>query len=349
MAYRDRRLGFTLIELLVVIAIIAVLIALLLPAVQMAREAARRTQCRNNLKQFGLAIHNYVSTHAVLPAMQRWNGGFNPTGVAGDWVAVNGGYSTHVYCLPYLEHAALFNSINFSKRANSAYNEWNFWDNSNTTSLNKRVDNFICPSCPDLGGPRTTYKSNCGIWNLEQGGGPFHHINSYWRPLKAITDGTTHTAAMSEKVLGQSYSNVKGDLGNLRNTVGPGTWPWTGGSHNLSHDQLDQLANACRDATNANAPYVSGDIGGVWFYSRIRDTGYYHLMTPNSPTCRTPTRDGLLATWPASSLHPGGVNVLYLDGSVRFIGSNVEIRMWRAQGTIDAGDFAGSAENQANL
>jgi prepilin-type N-terminal cleavage/methylation domain-containing protein len=171
MARHDRRRGFTLIELLVVIAIIAVLIALLLPAVQMAREAARRSQCRNNLKQFGLALANYESTHGTLPSQLRWNG----------TSSVNGGYSVHVFCLPYLEHEAIYNAINFTHRANDAYVNWNQWDGANVTARNGRVGMFVCPSCPADSGLRTTYRSSDGIWNYQNRGGTFNHITSPWR------------------------------------------------------------------------------------------------------------------------------------------------------------------------
>jgi len=162
---------------------------------------------------------------------------------------------------------------------------------------------------------------------------------------------------MSEKVLGKSYSNIQGDLGSVRAAVGPSSWPFqwrnwpiSGRDWNLTDDQLNLISNACNSATDASAPYVSGDVGGVWFYSRIRDTGYYHLMTPNSPTCRSASwGDGLLTTWPASSLHPGGANVVYLDGSVRFVSHDIELRIWRAQGTPMGNDYAGSAESVTNL
>jgi prepilin-type N-terminal cleavage/methylation domain-containing protein/prepilin-type processing-associated H-X9-DG protein len=335
--YRSRS-GFTLIELLVVIAIIAILIALLLPAVQMAREAARRTQCRNILKQFGLALHNYESTHKTLPAMLRWNGD------SGNQDGANGGYSVHVFCLPYLEQDALYNAINFTHRANDAYIHWNQWDGANATARNNPVNMFICPSCQSDGSIRTSYRANCGIWNYQNQGGVFHHITSPWHKFKDITDGTSHTAAMSEKVIGRSYSNVRGDLGEVRAAVGPGNLPWA--TDNMTDAQLNSVSDACKNATNATAPYIGGDVGGVWFYSRIRDTGYYHLMTPNSPTCRSASRgDGLLTTWPASSLHAGGgANVLYLDGTVRFITKDIDTKIWRGMGTIDAGDDAGDNE-----
>src|SRR5438093_8879655 len=110
MRKRMRLSGFTLIELLVVIAIIAVLIALLLPAVQMAREAARRTQCRNNLKQIGMAWHNYIDVYKVIPPTQNWSFEF-------DWGSnqTRGGWwSQKTFLLPYLENAPMYNSINFS-------------------------------------------------------------------------------------------------------------------------------------------------------------------------------------------------------------------------------------------
>jgi prepilin-type processing-associated H-X9-DG protein len=115
----------------------------------------------------------------------------------------------------------------------------------------------------------------------------------------------------------------------------------------MTDEQLDSVSSSCKSATTA---FVDNAHGGVWFYARIRDTGYYHLMTPNSPTCRNASRgDGLLATWPASSLHPGGANTLYFDGSVRFVGANVNERIWRAQGTHNGADDAGTFATTTNL
>jgi prepilin-type N-terminal cleavage/methylation domain-containing protein/prepilin-type processing-associated H-X9-DG protein len=326
--------GFTLIELLVVIAIIAILIALLLPAVQMAREAARRTQCRNNLKQLGLALQNYHASHLVLPDLQRWNGGFVDRGY---WNPVNGGYSVQVFVLPYMDRAALYNAINFDHRANDAVIDWNQWQGSNQTARESRVDAFLCPSCPAAGRTINSYRSNCGIWNDMTG--PFHHIRNMYISMRDVIDGTSHTAAMSERAIGYSFSGVQGELTQVHEAVGPSGFPWA--TNNISEDNLALVRNACRSASTPFAASYDSS-GGVWFYSRIRDTGYYHLMPPNSSTCKSASRPGgLLTTWPATSFHPGGVNVLYLDGSVRFVSSSVDALAWEAQGTPKRGDDPG--------
>src|SRR3989442_10000908 len=133
----ERPRGFTLIELLVVIAIIAVLIALLLPAVQMAREAARRTQCRNNLKQIGLALHNYESTYRVFPgAMNSWFWQ-QPGGVNRIW----GRHTVHSAILPFMEQEGLYNAINFG-RSVTLHDR----DPANITMRIIRLEAFLCPS-----------------------------------------------------------------------------------------------------------------------------------------------------------------------------------------------------------
>src|SRR5262249_10886223 len=138
-ARRHRRPGFTLIELLVVIAIIAVLIALLLPAVQAAREAARRAQCVNNLKQIGIAVHNYHSAVGSLPPGQL---------EGNDWMD----YSAHTYLLPCLEQQALYNAINFADVyvAPFSQNQGAYWKSTwNATVWGTKVNGFLCPSDVD--------------------------------------------------------------------------------------------------------------------------------------------------------------------------------------------------------
>src|SRR5436309_1859029 len=131
-----RRTGFTLIELLVVIAIIGVLVALLLPAVQAAREAARRVQCTNNLKQIGLALHNYISVNDTVPPAAL------DTRIYAGTTIANGGFSAQARLLPYLEQTPLYNAANFSLNAiNNAPGTW-----SNVTVISTRLAGFLCPS-----------------------------------------------------------------------------------------------------------------------------------------------------------------------------------------------------------
>lgn len=330
--------GFTLIELLVVIAIIGVLIALLLPAIQSAREAARRSQCGNQLHQFAIAILNYESNHRTLPDNIRWNG----SGATG----VNGGWPVHAAILPFIENETIWATMNNMLRPNSAGPDWNNWSNQNTTSLNYRVEFFICPSNPGTTGPRTSYRVNCGIWNNIPG--PFHHIVDRFLPMSSVTDGTSNTALVSERVIGFAYHQSNDHLSRVRTNVGPSSFPWAMDFNQITQAGLDQVRQACEQA---NVPYVTryDDNGGVWMYSRMRDTGYYHLMVPNAATCLSSSRGsgnngGLLGTWPATSLHPGGVNVAFGDGKVQFVSESVDVLLWQAMATPGRGDNTRTAD-----
>ena len=195
--------GFTLIELLVVIAIIAVLIALLLPAVQMAREAARRVQCTNNLKQIGLALHAYVESKGVLCFGQ----GPEPTSAWNGW-------SSHVMLLPYMEQKTLYDSLNFDVPDGSAPGAV-----ENSTGQRVAIATFLCPSDTDrliapaghnnyYGCTGSNPKMNDGITTGVFGGmyGPGPYVPTTVG-LQAITDGTSQTAAFSERVMGIGLYN----------------------------------------------------------------------------------------------------------------------------------------------
>ncbi|MHC5537642.1 DUF1559 family PulG-like putative transporter, partial [Singulisphaera rosea] len=214
---RRRREGFTLIELLVVIAIIAVLIGLLLPAVQSAREAARRIQCVNNLKQLGLALHNYNSAYGSFPIAQSWakttpgaNYGGNP-------------WSAHAQVLGYLEQQTVYNAINFNFAPAQALN-LAYWTNS--TILYTRLTSFICPSdglspttltnirmdfdCNYVGSTGTTVEAVGAVnqtVSIRQSTGLFHFDDPIQHGSRAtnaasVTDGTSNTIAYSEHLIG---------------------------------------------------------------------------------------------------------------------------------------------------
>ncbi len=201
--YRRRlKPGFTLIELLVVIAIIAILIALLLPAVQQAREAARRTQCKNNFKQLGIALHNYHDTYKMFP----------PNGVAGTTENIGGRYnqawlawSGLTMLLPYIEQSTIYNQINFDYR----------WDNNNggtrnNTMARTRISAFVCPSDP---GADARYTANMSPTSYCFSAGPGSSWSMRGNPIgfatlfrgtkiRDIGDGTSNTIAMAETQIG---------------------------------------------------------------------------------------------------------------------------------------------------
>ena len=341
------RRGFTLIELLVVIAIIAVLIALLLPAVQMAREAARRTQCRNNLKQIGLALHNYESTYRMFPVAQTswfWQG---PGGVSRIW----GRHSIHSAMLPYMEQEGLYNSINFSRSVTL-----HDGDGANGTIRIIRLEAFLCPSdtppqltVPALpGSPAGKWQGNNYVACMGRGwpgpgaaGSPtaaferdglFYARQLGFLPLHThgdIIDGTANTAAFSERLVG---FGLNGSVQNGRNSytvnAAPAAFPASPGVFKANCDMQTVLTARYTNTNNGRA------VGLSWFVG-LEYTKYNHLNTPNANSCLSGTRGASRGSMAPSSYHPGGVLVLICDGTVRFVSNNVDFGIWQSAATIN--------------
>ena len=327
MASRNRR-AFTLIELLVVIAIIAVLIALLLPAVQAAREAARRAQCVNNMKQIGLAIHNYHSTNDTFPAgamSQQNNGG-------GSWQST----SCLAMMLPFLEQNAIYSSINFS---------WNAVGNSpnqNSTAYRNQINSFLCPSDGNAkfqagtdNGRLNSYMGSMGTTALNgyntSSTGVFAFNNCYG--LRDITDGSSNTIAFGEKLVGTPGGNTGLGLGYRGNGVN-GT--------STSQSVYDATQNPGQIATDLNtctaawlsltpSPNLIDNVGQWWISGNTNYTLFNTIVPPNSTVYKWGScRNGCGGCSPdgsqfanASSNHAGGCNILMGDGSVRFLKSTV--------------------------
>jgi prepilin-type N-terminal cleavage/methylation domain-containing protein/prepilin-type processing-associated H-X9-DG protein len=323
-----RQRGFTLIELLVVIAIIAVLIALLLPAVQAAREAARRSQCINNLKQLGLALQNYNDVVQSVPTSSRgWWGQFP-------------------MMLPYMEQTPLFNALNFS--VNENINGRTIAGGSLNGTVHQTMLNVLnCPSDTDrltnIQGHHN-YAGNCGSSSNAYYGatvydGPFSNHRSggaenSGRPSKFadIVDGLSNTVAFSERVKGLGGNNP----GN-RDLLTPAA---TFVAVNMNTGSAPagtpagDYAKCKATPLNQAATLAPGDASGMFWTNGAPCTNLYnHVMTPNTWSCATSNTWNDWSAATASSRHSGGVNCAMLDGSVKFIKNSVAPATWWALGT----------------
>jgi prepilin-type N-terminal cleavage/methylation domain-containing protein/prepilin-type processing-associated H-X9-DG protein len=340
--------GFTLIELLVVIAIIAVLIALLLPGVQGAREASRRLQCANNLKQIGLALHSY---HGVFDTF--------PPGRVRLRVDFEGRcFSTFSQLLPQLEQIAPFNSINFNLNSDDE-NDVDLGSGQNATVRYLMVDTFLCPS--DFGqkvwGPRapvnylvntgTTYPISLFSASKLPVTGIFFDNSSV--RVADITDGTSQTGAVSETIKSEHGSAVPLDWDGYSTTTG---FVLTrGASNNGGGPELVSYNDQCTGA----GLLLLNLRGSSWILGVPAVTMYNHDRTPNDlridcigglthSRCQIDTLDASSLSVAARSRHPDGVNALFADGGVRFVKSTINLSLWRAIGSRNGGEVVSTGD-----
>jgi prepilin-type N-terminal cleavage/methylation domain-containing protein len=326
------RRAFTLIELLVCVAIIAVLIGLLLPAVQYAREAARRAQCQANLRQLGIALAQYESACGVLPFGV---GADSDTQISQIASAGNRRYSLHSQLLLYLEQATMFNQLNFYTQpfAPDTTGDPNASTAAgpNLTVARVSVAVFLCPSdfdrMPSRPWGQTNYRScNGGSWSGRAGDGMFGQSTRI-RPAD-VTDGLSNTAAFSERIRGHDdFQTVDVNADLFREAA-----PWTEAT----------FRTWCLELTNAEAatlprnPAVANS-GMNWVEGNMTWTRYNHLLPPGSKSCANGlTWDGVAMT--ANSRHSHVLGLLLGDGSVRSVKYSVDQRVWRALGTIAGGE-----------
>ncbi|MBX6313286.1 MAG: DUF1559 domain-containing protein [Isosphaeraceae bacterium] len=344
------RRGFTLIELLVVIAIIGVLIALLLPAVQAAREAARRAQCTNNLKQIGLALHNYHSTHDVFPLGESRN--MSDMNVYNSWM----GWSAQGLMLSNLEQVALYNAINF------AAGPYGYaFGPMNTTVSYSIVATFLCPSDGNV--PRNgtnSYHGSLGVTSGDSPGsggrqttGMFGFYVAYG--VRDCTDGTSNTVAFSEAIVGDQPGSIKLTStypgNNIMNISGNVSDSATKNNGFNNPNLILQDLQTCSSNFNNTSMKIQSKRGSTWSQGCAGYTLFNHFQTPNDSQyrgngCRFGCRDdcGMDGSFsmPASSKHPGGVNVLFTDGSVKFVKNSVDRMTWWKLGTRAGGEVVSS-------
>tara|TARA_R110002073_G_scaffold43606_1_gene121564 strand:+ start:24420 stop:25514 length:1095 start_codon:yes stop_codon:yes gene_type:complete len=354
----EKRQGFTLVELLVVIAIIGVLVGLLLPAVQSAREAARRMQCSNNLKQIGLALHNYHSTYKAVPPLRDRHDNINP-GVVNNWNTQNFSWSSRL--LPFIEQPGLYENIDFSLH-NWYSGTWRPNDTFDIVAPTV-VEAFRCPTDPGTGASiwydsttarhsgspshqayaPTNYFACTGPdsilrWNKE-GLGFFDAIRSHatsstvkarYRKFRDVLDGLSNTVAVSEGIIGHPRININSTMRTTRSYEAQ----TTGAVGDLIAAATD---NGC--PMTGSPDTNSGRARGMtWLrgYSP-NEVSFNTLMTPNSKLwdCGANSDRNMYAT---RSLHSGGVQSLMGDGSVRFVTESVDFLTWRAVGGIGEGE-----------
>jgi prepilin-type N-terminal cleavage/methylation domain-containing protein/prepilin-type processing-associated H-X9-DG protein len=342
------RRGFTLIELLVVIAIIAVLIALLLPAVQSAREAARRSQCTNNLKQIGLGLHNYHSTHNTFPLGGTTN--WSSYGYNASW----GTWSAQALLLGYMEGQPLYNSMNFNWVCC-----WSAGGYINSTATLAIVNTFLCPS-DGLSPVATTNDIWTGATNnyfasvgdstdFYNPSGMFAESTLCYG-IQSCTDGSSNTIAFGEALVGsQGQQQVKYRSGPV---LGAGSALCTGGWCGVTDVSTKYAAvladlQTCQQGWVAESTSFNGK--GFRWCENLGGFTLFNTVVPPSPNdykfgwcalrgggTNSNASDGQYQN--ANSNHPGGANFLLADGSARFIKSSIAIKTYWALGSRNLGE-----------
>ena len=284
----DDRSGWTVVELLVAIGILALLMALLLPAIQHVRATARRLDCQSNLRQVGLALHNYHDAHESFPLDSE------------TWHAI----------LPHLGQSTLYSDL----ECRVVYT----WD------VNVGVFRCVADSLLEKGGLHVSLNRGSGFQTYGYNGmAPFG-----WAALRDVTDGTSHTAHVSERLFPISLDRIA----------------WFTPSAHRAASELDDYANACRgDRLTPLYPTIRySDSSGRTVMEAME--GYNAILGPNSPSCFNGPPSDPDSTSPryqalsASSLHSGGVNVLTVDGAVRFVSNSTNIKSWRALSSRNGND-----------
>ncbi len=350
-----RKKGFTLIELLVVIAIIAILIALLLPAVQQAREAARRSTCKNNLKQLGIALHNYHDSHRTFP----------PNGVGGTTENTGGRYNQNwlawsgfAMLLPFVDQAPVYNKIDFNYR----------WDNNNGGTVNNtmartRIPVFQCPSDP---GSSAFYTGNlspnsyglstgpASNWSMRRTNPGFATLRK-GSMMRDLTDGASNTIVASELRIGlntgqwdptvrprEPFYRVTG-AGRLQRAGNENGRVWRATPAHIT--QINAYYANCLSRYDSGSGWngSSDEQGRFWASGRVYWGPWFTtLIGPNAgPSCDNDNSVTDMSVKEPSSYHVGGVHALIGDGAVKFVSENIDQAIWIGAGSARGGESLG--------
>lgn len=338
-----RRRAFTMVELFVTMAIIGLLIALISPAVQMAREAARGAQCRNNLKQIGLATHQYLDVHRMYPGYRHSGFGKPPDPSEAPIADLRPSDNSVIsQLLPYFDQSSVYDELNVSKvrvpgEPDHDAPEWDVL----YTVMRRPIKVFLCPSDSGSLQPGNNYRGCFGSGPMfknnaqfpDSGNGVFSPVIDAiggWYSIRPaiITDGLSQTAMFSERLKGSggdSSFDPQRDATFLY-------WAPTTADPSVARCRLMQEMRESGEGGHYSM------CGWSWIFTGIAHTLYNHCMPPNSGVAdcfHFPMPTGVVT---ARSLHPAGVHVCFGDGSVRFVSDAVDLRVWRALATRNSGE-----------
>ncbi|RLT12972.1 MAG: DUF1559 domain-containing protein [Planctomycetota bacterium] len=330
--------GITMIELLVIISIISMIALIIIPGIQASRESARKAQCVNQLKQFGVAIAQFETTNREFPASIT-------SSDTTAWKRVGfQSMSVHMQILPYLEQKPLYDSVNLNPHPNSRFLA--FASLSNFTALQTRVGTFLCPSDRFKKLPGNSYRANVGpnpdllelqhVSEPKGGGGALRPL--YPTKASEFTDGLSKTVGLSERVAGSNEISFSKDRD---------LW-FTGLEKSRGLVSNDELVEIC-GIPNPNPSEFYAALGTYWLPGRYADTVYNHVGTPNAPFPDCVMHEKLYEGRPplntaavtARSRHNGGVQVLLMDGSVSFVKNSITYSIWRAISTRSGNERLG--------